>query len=135
MQNIATGLYAAASSSGSIFFALNFGDEGNAPITSWVYRACVVQGSQQIYIAFLWFWGSTMANSQTQGATYTSLADSNPHLLIGVGIGIAVFLYAVAVVTFFGLPDYYRQKPGKVPSFYRTLPRRKIIIVSRTRTP
>jgi hypothetical protein len=28
MQNVATGLYAAASSSGSIFFALNFGDEG-----------------------------------------------------------------------------------------------------------
>jgi alpha-1,3-glucan synthase len=28
MQNIATGFYAFASSSGSIFFALNFGDEG-----------------------------------------------------------------------------------------------------------
>lgn len=28
MQNVATGLYTAASASGSIFFALNFGDEG-----------------------------------------------------------------------------------------------------------
>jgi alpha-1,3-glucan synthase len=28
MQNIATGLYAVASSSGALFFALNFGDEG-----------------------------------------------------------------------------------------------------------
>ncbi len=28
MQNIATGVYAAASASGSLFFAFNFGDEG-----------------------------------------------------------------------------------------------------------
>ena len=28
MQNVATGLYAAASSSGALFFSLNFGDEG-----------------------------------------------------------------------------------------------------------
>lgn len=28
MQNVATGLYAAASASGSLFFAFNFGDEG-----------------------------------------------------------------------------------------------------------
>jgi alpha-1,3-glucan synthase len=28
VQNIATAMYATASSSGSIFFALNFGDEG-----------------------------------------------------------------------------------------------------------
>jgi alpha-1,3-glucan synthase len=28
MRNVATGLYSAASASGSIFFALNFGDEG-----------------------------------------------------------------------------------------------------------
>ncbi len=32
MQNTATGLYAAASSSGSIFFALNFGDEGRVTL-------------------------------------------------------------------------------------------------------
>jgi alpha-1,3-glucan synthase len=30
VQNIATGCYATASSSGSIFFALNFGDEGRS---------------------------------------------------------------------------------------------------------
>jgi alpha-1,3-glucan synthase len=28
LQNVGTGLYSFASSSGSIFFALNFGDEG-----------------------------------------------------------------------------------------------------------
>ena len=46
IQNIATGCYATASSSGSIFFALNFGDQGGAPVTSWVFRACVIQGTQ-----------------------------------------------------------------------------------------
>ncbi|BDD64063.1 hypothetical protein MAP00_008908 [Monascus purpureus] len=127
VQNIATGLYAFASSSGSIYFALNFGDEGSAPITSWVYRACVVQGSQQIYVAFLWYWGSSMAASEMK-AKPTSLAASNPHLLIGIGMGIAALFYAIAVMTFFGLPEYYRQAPGKVPAFYRALPRRKIII-------
>ena len=34
MQNMATAMYAVASSSGSIFFALNFGDEGEYPSTS-----------------------------------------------------------------------------------------------------
>jgi alpha-1,3-glucan synthase len=29
---------------------------------------------------------------------------------------------------YFGLPNYYRQTPGKVPSFYKSLFRRKIIV-------
>jgi alpha-1,3-glucan synthase len=32
IQNVATGFYVAASASGSIFFALNFGDEGKSPL-------------------------------------------------------------------------------------------------------
>jgi alpha-1,3-glucan synthase len=36
VQNVATGLYATASSSGSLFFAMNFGDEGKQ-ITSTLY--------------------------------------------------------------------------------------------------
>ncbi|KAL1968942.1 hypothetical protein VTN77DRAFT_776 [Rasamsonia byssochlamydoides] len=128
MQNVATGFYAFASSSGSIFFALNFGDEGSAPVTSWVYRACVVQGSQQIYVTFLWYWGTSIAAATQAGSTNTSLADSNPHLLLGVGLGIAALLWAVAAILFFGLPDYYRQAPGKMPAFYRTLFRRKVIL-------
>lgn len=46
VQNVATACYAIASSSGSLFFALNFGDQGGAPVTSWVFRACVIQGTQ-----------------------------------------------------------------------------------------
>ncbi|KAJ9408695.1 putative alpha-1,3-glucan synthase [Paecilomyces variotii] len=128
MQNAATGLYAFASSSGSIFFALNFGDEGNAPVTSWAFRACVIQGIQQLYVTFLWFWGSSLTTASETGLKKTSLADSNPHTLIGVGVGIAIFLWAIGGLIFLGLPSYYRQTPGKVPSFYRTLLRRKIVL-------
>jgi len=37
-----------ASSSGALYFAVNFADEGGAPVTAFVYRACVIQGTQQI---------------------------------------------------------------------------------------
>jgi alpha-1,3-glucan synthase len=53
--NVATGLYATASSSGSLYFALNFGDEGGSSIKTWVYRCCVIQGTAQIYTCALWF--------------------------------------------------------------------------------
>lgn len=104
-------------------------ETGSASVTSWVYRACVVQGSQQIYVTFLWYWGSAMAAATQAGSTRTSLADSNPGLLIGVGLGIAVLLWGIAAIVFFGLPDYYRQAPGKIPAFYLTLFRRKVILV------
>jgi alpha-1,3-glucan synthase len=148
MQNIATGLYAFASSSGSVFFGLNFGDEGNAsplhhlsngialtvwhtgnaPVTSWVYRACVIQGTQQIYVTALWYWGASLATHSPSESPGTSL-NSKPHLVSGIGIGIAVLMWIVGIAIFRGLPDYYRQAPGKVPSFYRTLFHRKIVLV------
>ncbi len=39
-------------------------------------------------------------------------------------------MWAIGATLFFGLPDYYRQAPGQVPSFYRSVVRRKIIMVS-----
>jgi alpha-1,3-glucan synthase len=41
---------------------------------------------------------------------------------------IAVFLWVLGILVFFGLPNYYRQTPGKVPSFYQSVCRRKIIL-------
>ena len=67
IQNVASGLYAVASSSGSIFFALNFGDESGAPVKEWVFRACVIQGTQQAYIIGLWYWGSTLTKATADG--------------------------------------------------------------------
>lgn len=127
IQNVGTGFYAIASSSGSIFFALNFGDEGGAPVKTWVFRACVIQGTQQAYVVALWFWGSKLTKQETEGViTATPVADT--WTMTAICLPIALVLWIVGLLLFFGLPKYYRQTPGKVPSFYRTILRRKIIL-------
>ncbi|OCK73844.1 glycosyltransferase family 5 protein [Lepidopterella palustris CBS 459.81] len=123
IRNVAAGMYIIASSSGSIFFALNFGDEGGAPIKAWVYRACVIQGTQQIYITALFYWGSTMTSTSRSD---TNTITSKP-IMAAITIPIAFLLWAIGIILFTSLPPYYRQSPGKIPSFYHTLLRRKIV--------
>lgn len=77
IQNIGSGVYAAASSSGSIFFALNFGDESGAPVNQWVFRACLIQGTQQAYVIALWYWGSTLTKANNAGILNTQGNISN----------------------------------------------------------
>ncbi|PGH35944.1 alpha-1,3-glucan synthase [[Emmonsia] crescens] len=127
VQNIGSALYAGASSSGSIFFALNFGDESGAPVKDWVFRACVIQGTQQIYVVALWYWGSTLTKNIAEGII---VADSiaSTWKMTAIAFPIGLFLWAIGLLLFFGLPNYYRQIPGKVPSFYKSLFRRKIVI-------
>lgn len=129
VQNIGTAFYAWASSSGSLFFALNFGDEGGAPVKDWVFRACCIQGTQQIYVVGLWYWGSVLTKATAAGysGTTTNSITSSP-VLAAVAIPIAVFLWFVGILVLIGLPDFYRQAPGAVPSFYKSLFRRKIIL-------
>jgi len=38
-------------------------------------------------------------------------------------------MWAVGIVLLIGLPQYYRQAPGYIPSFYTSLFKRKIILV------
>ena len=148
IQNVASGAYAAASSSGSLFFALNFGDESGAPVREWVFRACMIQGTQQAYIIGLWYWGSTITAATSNGITdpqgyvtntwkmtyvivplYSSHGGfANMILNSAICLPIAVFLWVIGLLIFFGLPNYYRQTPGKVPSFYKSVLRRKIIM-------
>ncbi|KAJ9317012.1 CAZyme family GH13 [Paecilomyces variotii] len=127
IQNVGTGLYAVASSSGSIFFALNFGDESGAPVKDWVFRACVIQGTQQAYIVGLWYWGSSLTK-QSQAGVIDSQPISNSWKMTAITFPIAAFLWAIGLLLAFGLPNYYRQTPGKVPSFYKSLFRRKIVL-------
>lgn len=127
IQNIGTALYATASSSGSIFFALNFGDEGGAPVKAWVFRACVIQGTQQAYVVALWFWGSYLTKKTNAGIIEgTPMADT--WTMSAITFPVAIMLWITGTLMWFGLPNYYRQAPGKVPSFYRSLTRRKIIL-------
>ncbi|KAL9621193.1 MAG: hypothetical protein Q9160_004325 [Pyrenula sp. 1 TL-2023] len=127
IQNVGTGFYAVASASGSVFFALNFGDEGGAPVKAWVFRACVIQGTQQAYVVALWFWGSYLTKKTNAGVVEeTPIADT--WKMTAITFPIAALLWGIGLLMFFGLPNYYRQAPGKVPSFYRSLGRRKIVL-------
>ncbi|KAE8394957.1 hypothetical protein BDV23DRAFT_178946 [Aspergillus alliaceus] len=139
IQNVGSGFYAAASSSGSIFFALNFGDEGGAPVKKWIFRACVIQGIQQVYIIALWYWGSTLTKAASEGLLAADNQISNTWKMTTMKLAklilrsaicypIAIFLWAIGILLILGLPNYYRQTPGKVPSFYKSLFRRKIVL-------
>lgn len=127
IYDVATALYAAASASGSLYFALNFGTEGGTPAQTWAFRACVIQGSQQLVVAALWYWGSTLIAESNAGLSPSVLFTSSS-TITGITTPIAIFLWAIALVLLFGLPNYYRQQPGKIPSFYSALFRRKIVL-------
>jgi alpha-1,3-glucan synthase len=48
--------------------------------------------------------------------------------MAAITIPIAVLLWIVGIVIQVGLPSFYRQAPGAVPSFYSALARRKIVV-------
>jgi len=125
IQNVGVGLYAVASSSGSVFFALNFGDDGGATVSSWVFRGCVIQGSQQIYIALLWYWGSHQVR---HSATGIPGHVTGSWIITVIALTIAFILWIIGLITCLGLPSYYRQAPGKTASFYTSLLRRNIVL-------
>lgn len=125
IQNVATGFYSFASASGSFFFAQNFGSTGSAPVKTWGFRACMIQGTQQIYIVALWFWGDKLTANTDAG---NSVAATYGRPMTAIGVPIAVFLWVVGIILYLGLPIYYRQAPGGVPSFYTAVLRRKIIV-------
>ena len=63
LSSVATWSYAVASAGGFAFFGLNFGEEAGAATEVWILRACIVQGSQQIWVAALWYWGDKLNNA------------------------------------------------------------------------
>lgn len=127
IQDVATCLYATGASTGSIFFSVNFGDEGGAPISIWIFRACIIQGIQQLYTVALWYWGSVVeAQNGAESISGKVVAGSVPVMLI-IAIPVALLMWLVGVVLFIGLPDYYRQAPGYIPSFYKSLIRRHVV--------
>jgi alpha-1,3-glucan synthase len=97
IQNVASGFYATASSSGSIFFALNFGDESGAPVKEWVFRACVIQGTQQAYVIALWYWGSTLTKASSQGLLTAETNIANTWKMTAICVPITVLLWGVVL--------------------------------------
>jgi alpha-1,3-glucan synthase len=124
-QNIGAGVYAAASSSGSLFFALNFGDQGAVPVKDWMFRASLIQGIQQLYTVALWFWSSKVTAVEVEGVTTAALSTWR---LTAVVMPIAAVCFIIGVLLALGLPKYYRQAPGKILFFYTSLFRRRIVL-------
>ncbi|KAH0127231.1 alpha-1,3-glucan synthase, partial [Aureobasidium melanogenum] len=125
IQNVASGFYAFASASGSLYFALNFASEGGVPIQTMIFRATVVQGIQQLWVAALWAWGTNMSAHHTARFTNTIM---NSKALLAIMLPIALLLVVVGLILLFGLPEYYHNAPGKAPSFYSSLWKRKLVI-------
>lgn len=107
---------------------------GSVPVATWSFRAYAIQGTQQIYVVLLWFWGARLNDLTVDGVQTSSLVAYGT-ALTGITTPIALLLWAIGLVLFFGLPDYYRQSPGSVPSFYRSIQRRKVIVVSSLPSP
>ncbi|KAK3670004.1 Cell wall alpha-1,3-glucan synthase ags1 [Recurvomyces mirabilis] len=128
IQNVATGFYALASSSGALFFSLNFGDEGGAMVKAWTFRACVIQGTQQIYVVALWSWGSVLGKKTSRGIVTANDSVAGTWKITAITFPIAIALWAVGITMWLGLPTYYRQAPGTMPTFYTSVVRRKVVL-------
>jgi alpha-1,3-glucan synthase len=129
VQDVATAFYAVAASSGALNFSLNFGDESGAPTKLWATRALIITAFAQLYSAALWLWGSLMTNPfHPTGSASGNIGSSDVPKGIVIAIPIAVFLWAIGIVLFYGLPDYYRQLPETIPGYYVSLFRRKTVL-------
>ncbi|CCM02383.1 uncharacterized protein FIBRA_04479 [Fibroporia radiculosa] len=120
LSSAATWSYAVASAAAFLFFGLNFGEEAGAATDTWIMRACIVQGSQQIWVAALWYWGYTLDDAPA--------GNMAPWWIVLIVWPLAVMSVIFAYLMLYGLPDYYRQTPPKVPHFLKTLFRRKIVL-------
>lgn len=69
----------------------------------------------------------TDLSDEGEGAT-TLVTYGKP--LTAITVPIAILLWGIGILLYLGLPDYYRQAPGQVPSFYISVYRRKIVRVS-----
>ncbi|KAJ7063334.1 modular protein with glycoside hydrolase family 13 and glycosyltransferase family 5 domains [Mycena amicta] len=131
LANISTWCYAAGSAalvSGSArwtpgaesFSSLNFGESAGGATEIWIMRACVVQGTQQVWVAALWYWGYTL----------NGVSDNYvpPWFICIIVWPLSVICFVFAYLMLYGLPEYYRQTPPKVPQFFQTLFRRKLVL-------
>ncbi|RDW80976.1 hypothetical protein BP5796_05674 [Coleophoma crateriformis] len=127
VYNVATGFYTVGSSAGSLYFTMNFGTEGGTPPQAWAFRACVITGTQQLIIAFLWFFGAALTQSSSSTKSIPVYTPSST-ILTAVTIPLAVLMWAIGACLYFGLPEYYRQKPGAIPSFYIAICRKGVVL-------
>ncbi|EPY52099.1 alpha-1,4-glucan synthase Ags1 [Schizosaccharomyces cryophilus OY26] len=125
ITNVGAWVYSIGSASGSIFFSLNFGEEGSVQTRVWVFRACLVQGLQQVWSAALWYWGAHLNNKVNEGdANNYRVSPAIP----AITWPLSVVCIIISVILYKGLPQYYRQLSGTIPAFYKSLLRRKLVV-------
>ncbi|KAE9391982.1 hypothetical protein BT96DRAFT_979605 [Gymnopus androsaceus JB14] len=110
LSNIATWCYTVASAAAFMVFGLNFGEEAGAGTEVWMLRACIVQGSQQLWVAALWYWGYKL---NTEAVNYTP-----PWICVAV--------WSLSILCFYSSSFFFMA--FLVPNFLRTLFRRRIVI-------
>ncbi len=96
LSSASTWAYAIASAAAFCFFGLNFGEEAGAATEVWMLRACIVQGSQQVWVAALWYWGFML-----DGAAQDSLP---PWWIVLIVWPLAVMSFLFAYLMLYGLP-------------------------------
>ena len=97
ITSFATWSYAIASAAAFLFFGLNFGEEAGAATEVWTMRACIVQGSQQIWVTALWYWGFRL-----NGATPDS---KTPWWIV-------FFLWPLSIMSFVFMWCIFKGLPG-----------------------
>ena len=96
LSSAATWSYAVAAAAAFCFFGLNFGEEAGAATEVWMLRACVVQGSQQIWVAALWYWGYMLDGVGTD--------NQAPWWIVLIVWPLSVMSFIFAYLMLYGLP-------------------------------
>lgn len=100
-----------------------------------------MQGSQQIWVAALWYWGWTLNGRPSGFRICHSMVDSSCSLdafghefrvcisyASWTARRVAQFYFRKVRLNFSFHLEYYRQTPPKVPHFLKTLVRRKLVL-------
>lgn len=98
---------------------------GGSPTRQWIIRAIIVAGIASVYSLMLWYWGSLVAMSAASVNAY--VVNTSIPIALVVCVPVAVMLWAVGIILFLGLPDYYRQSPESIPGLYISLLHRKLV--------
>lgn len=93
----------------------------------WIFRAAVIQGIQQFYVLGLFYWGSLMTSQSPTGVLTGNILNTPIPKIVVIAAPFAILMWIIGAVSFMGLPVYYHQSPDKIPSFYGSLIRRRIV--------
>ena len=104
LSSAATWAYAITSAAAFCFFGLNFGEEAGAATEVWMLRACIVRGSQQVWVAALWYWGYRL-----DGVGSDNLA---PWWIVLIVWPLAAMSFLFCYLMLYGLPGKWQSSCG-----------------------